>query len=206
MAPHSTRSLASVPYLPPIRTAPPLGAHDCTTCPARSSPYRHRLGRKVDAQQRFQPLRSPGRVRPAWRRCDGIALVSLQKGRGSADIADYFDRAPLLNLGRPKSRDFDDTMAIIETLDLVVTVDTSVAHLAGAMGKPVWILLPHAPDWRWLLERNDSPWYPTARLFRQSRPRDWGGVAHRLVEAWSGFPLAATAAGSVGEIKATELA
>jgi tetratricopeptide (TPR) repeat protein len=122
---------------------------------------------------------------------EGIALVSLQKGPGRAAIAGYFDRAPLLNLGA-EIADFDDTMAIIETLDLVVTVDTSVAHLAGAMGKPVWILLPYAPDWRWLLSRNDSPWYPSARLFRQSRPGDWGGVAHRVAEAWSGSAVAAT--------------
>jgi Tfp pilus assembly protein PilF len=127
---------------------------------------------------------------------DGIALVSLQKGPGRAAIATYFDHAPLLNLGA-EIADFDDTMAIIEALDLVVTVDTSVAHLAGAMGKPVWILLPYAPDWRWLLGRSDSPWYPSARLFRQSRPRDWGGVAHQVAHALSGSLLAATGAGSV---------
>jgi Tfp pilus assembly protein PilF len=121
---------------------------------------------------------------------DGIALVSLQKGPGRAEIAGYFDRAPLLNLGAAIV-DFVDTMAIIEGLDLVVTVDTSVAHLAGAMGRPVWILLPYVPDWRWLLDRNDSPWYPTARLFRQSHPGDWGDVARQVAEA-----LPRTAAGS----------
>ena len=65
-------------------------------------------------------------------------------------------------------------------LDLVITVDTSVAHLAGSLGKPVWILLPVTVDWRWLLNREDSPWYPTARLFRQPRPRDWAAVVERL--------------------------
>jgi ADP-heptose:LPS heptosyltransferase len=77
---------------------------------------------------------------------------------------------------------------VIETLDLVVTVDTVVAHLAGAMGKPVWIMLPYAPDWRWLLDRDDSPWYPTARLFRQPRPRDWDTVARRIADSLSSLP------------------
>jgi hypothetical protein len=115
---------------------------------------------------------------------DGISLVSLQKGPGQGATADYFERAPLLNLGA-EIADFADTMAVVETLDLVITVDTAVAHLAGAMGKPVWILLPYAPDWRWLLERSDSPWYPTARLFRQPSPGDWDSVAHEVAKALS---------------------
>jgi tetratricopeptide (TPR) repeat protein len=115
---------------------------------------------------------------------DGISLVSLQKGPAQSAIADYFDRAPLLNLGA-EIVDFVDTMSIIEALDLVVTVDTSVAHLAAAMGKPVWIMLSCAPDWRWLLERSDSPWYPTVRLFRQPSPGDWDTVARRVGEALS---------------------
>jgi hypothetical protein len=76
----------------------------------------------------------------------------------------------------PALEDFEDTAALVDLMDLIVTVDTSVAHLAGAMGKPVWILLPFSPDWRWLLDRADSPWYPTARLFRQPRLRDWDSV------------------------------
>ncbi len=72
-------------------------------------------------------------------------------------------------------RDFCDTAALIENLDLVITVDTAVAHLAGAMGKRVWVLLARIPDWRWMLERTDSPWYPTMRLMRQQVRGDWEG-------------------------------
>ncbi|WP_240324648.1 tetratricopeptide repeat protein [Trinickia diaoshuihuensis] len=79
--------------------------------------------------------------------------------------------------------DFADTAALTEHLDLIVSVDTSVAHLAGALGRPAWVLLPFAPDWRWLLEREDSPWYPSARLFRQQRSGDWATVIERVVAA-----------------------
>jgi len=104
-----------------------------------------------------------------------LALISLQKGPAQAQIGAYWGRAPLVNLG-PEIADFDDTMAILEALDLVVTVDTAVGHLAGAMGRPVWLMLPFVPDWRWLLDRADSPWYATARLFRQPAPRQWDPV------------------------------
>ncbi|MDA8430852.1 MAG: tetratricopeptide repeat protein [Geobacteraceae bacterium] len=79
--------------------------------------------------------------------------------------------------------DFADTAALIANLDLVITIDTSVAHLAGAMGKPVWAMLPFASDWRWMLDRSDSPWYPTMRLFRQSLPGDWGSVVNEINRA-----------------------
>ncbi len=80
-------------------------------------------------------------------------------------------------------KDFADTAALLDLMDIVVSVDTGVAHLAGAMGKPVWILLPFIPiDWRWMLDREDSIWYPTARLFRQSANRDWAGVIGRVNE------------------------
>jgi len=98
-------------------------------------------------------------------------LFSLQKGEAASDLKNnninwLTDLAPLID-------DFSDTAAIIQKLDLVITVDTSVAHLAGALGKRVWILLPYHPDWRWMLKRKDSPWYPTARLFRQNKPGNW---------------------------------
>jgi ADP-heptose:LPS heptosyltransferase len=76
--------------------------------------------------------------------------------------------------------DFADTAALIEPLDLVISVDTAIAHLAGAMGKPVWLLLPYVPDWRWMLTRADSPWYPTMRLFRQATRGDWDEPVARI--------------------------
>jgi ADP-heptose:LPS heptosyltransferase len=84
-------------------------------------------------------------------------------------------------------QDFADTAAVINCLDLVITVDTSVAHLAGAMGKPVWILLCSNPDWRWMRDREDSPWYPAARLFRQSAAGDWRGVVERVCRGLSAW-------------------
>ena len=112
----------------------------------------------------------------------GIALLALQKGPKTGQAGEYYGRAPLINVGA-EIQDYDDTMAILENLELLVTVDTSVAHLAGAMGRPVWIMLPRAPDWRWLLEREDSPWYPTVRLFRQTQVRRWDDVAQRIAAA-----------------------
>jgi tetratricopeptide (TPR) repeat protein len=80
-------------------------------------------------------------------------------------------------------QDYGDTALIIDQLDLVITVDTSVAHLAGALGKPVWTLLPYVPDWRWGLEGKTTPWYPTMRLFRQTRPGEWAEVLGRVAQA-----------------------
>jgi tetratricopeptide (TPR) repeat protein len=117
-----------------------------------------------------------------------LALISLQKGPAQAQIGTYWGRAPLVNLG-PEIADFADTMAILEELDLIVTIDTAVGHLAGAMGRPVWLMLPFAPDWRWLLDRADSPWYPTARLFRQPAPRQWGPVITEIVGRLAASPL-----------------
>ena len=85
-------------------------------------------------------------------------------------------------------RDFAETAGLISHLDLIVTVDTAVAHLAGAMGKPVWMLLTFVPDWRWLLDREDSPWYPTMRLFRQSVRGEWDDVVKRVAEALGHYP------------------
>jgi tetratricopeptide (TPR) repeat protein len=112
----------------------------------------------------------------------GVAFVALQKGAAVTEVGGYFGRAPLINLG-PELGDFEDTLAVIDGLDLVITVDTAIAHLAGAAGRPVWVMLPHAPDWRWLMARSDSPWYPTMRLFRAPAPRDWASVANKVASA-----------------------
>jgi len=111
-----------------------------------------------------------------------IALIALQQGPARADIAYYLGPAPLINLGTEVTG-FDDSLSIIDGLDLVITVDTAVAHLAASMGKPTWVLLPYAPDWRWLLQRADSPWYPSMRLFRQTKPGDWTGVVNAVCSA-----------------------
>jgi tetratricopeptide (TPR) repeat protein len=109
----------------------------------------------------------------------GITLLALQKGPKTEQAGAWYGRAPMINIGA-EIADYDDTMAILDNLDLLVTVDTSVAHLAGAMGRPVWIMLPRAPDWRWLLNRSNTPWYPSARLFRQKRVRRWDDVVKAI--------------------------
>jgi hypothetical protein len=96
-----------------------------------------------------------------------------------ADARMLHDHPHIVSLGA-ELRDFSDTAAVISLLDLVISVDTSVAHLAGALGKPVWIMLPYNGDWRWMLEGDASPWYPTARLFRQPRVGDWDSVLARV--------------------------
>ena len=114
----------------------------------------------------------------------GVRLVSLQKGFGSEQIAtvDF----PVLDLsGRldEVAGPFMDTAAVIRNLDLVVTADTAIAHLAGALGVPVWLALQFSPDWRWLQGRDDSPWYPTMRLFRQTTFGEWPDVFERIAKA-----------------------
>jgi tetratricopeptide (TPR) repeat protein len=108
-----------------------------------------------------------------------VHFFSLQIGERSADLkrAELMGKIAGVN---SQMKDFAATAAIIEQLDLVISVDTSTAHLAGALAKPIWLLLPFAPDWRWLLGRDDTPWYPTMRLFRQQQPGDWVGVAQSV--------------------------
>jgi tetratricopeptide (TPR) repeat protein len=117
-------------------------------------------------------------------------FVSLQRDLRAGD-ADLLQECPdLVHFGE-ELKDFAETAALIANLDLVISVDTSVAHLAGALAKPVWIMLPFVPEWRWLLDRQDSPWYPTARLFRQDDSRSWTGVIARIRAALRETPRGA---------------
>ena len=111
-----------------------------------------------------------------------LEFHSLQQELRAEDQA-WLSAAGHISLRQHQLTDFADTAALIAEMDLVISVDTSVAHLAGALGKPVWILLPYAPDFRWLLQRSDSPWYPTARLFRQTRAGEWSTVLDEVVQA-----------------------
>ena len=110
---------------------------------------------------------------------DGISFISLQRDPSAADAAALASMKRVTALGA-ELRDFDDTAAVLALCDLVIAVDTSLAHLAGALGRPIWILLPFRPDWRWMLVRPDSPWYPSARLYRQGALGDWASVVARV--------------------------
>jgi hypothetical protein len=121
-------------------------------------------------------------------RVTGVRFYSLQKGYAAGEAhtppagMDLVDWTSDLN-------DFADTAALIANLDLVISSDTAVVHLAGAMGKPVWVMLPFSPGCFWMLKRPDSPWYPTMKLFRQTRPRSWAEPANAILRALSEFPI-----------------
>jgi FkbM family methyltransferase len=137
-------------------------------------------GHPSDAQRSI-PLAFFGQLA----RVPGVRLISLQRGHGVEqleEIAGSFEIVQFDDVGTTSDA-FMDTAAIIWNVDLVVSCDTSVAHLAGALGVPVWVALPYAPDWRWLLDREDSPWYPSMRLFRQQSSGDWDDVFRRMASA-----------------------
>jgi ADP-heptose:LPS heptosyltransferase len=123
-------------------------------------------GHKHDAKRSIAP-----QLLSTLCRAPGVTWFSLQKGLPPPPR--------VIDL----AADFVETAAAMQHLDLVISVDTSVAHLAGALGKPVWTLLTFAPDYRWFLDREDSPWYPTMRLFRQPAPGDWPSVLERVAQA-----------------------
>ncbi|MEO5375316.1 MAG: tetratricopeptide repeat protein [Alphaproteobacteria bacterium] len=120
----------------------------------------------------------------------GVTLYSLQVDQGRDQLDDLVPTPSLVDIGGDIARDgglFMNTAAVMAGLDLIITIDTAAAHLAGALGRPVWVLLAHAADWRWLVGRDDSPWYPTARLFRQPRHGDWDAVISRMAGELSRF-------------------
>jgi hypothetical protein len=115
-------------------------------------------------------------------RVPGITFISLQTGDAASEIASLPDGTSLLQTPQLVA-DFAQTAALMHNLDLVITADTATAHLAGALGKPTWILIPHFPDWRWALTRTDCPWYPTARLFRADGPSQWATPVRQIAAA-----------------------
>jgi hypothetical protein len=120
-----------------------------------------------------------------------IDFYSLQKGQpGESELGELkrgnWNGPEIIDFSSQLS-DFSDTAALMENLDLLITVDTSTAHLAGALGKPVWILNRFDTCWRWLLERTDSPWYPTAKLYRQEKGEDWAHVIQRVKKDLASF-------------------
>jgi Flp pilus assembly protein TadD len=141
---------------------------------------RRKVGLLWEGRTRPDPRRSvPAESLAPLAQIGGICWVSLQVGNAGVE------RPPGLSLldFAGDLTDFGQTAALIQNLDLVVTIDSAVAHLAGALGKPAWVLLKSVPDWRWMLQRTDCPWYPTMRLFRQSRRGDWQSPVRKIVEA-----------------------
>ena len=170
---------ASVPYLP----LPPVARFPLPP----AVPGRLRVGLvwaggtgHLNDQMRSIPLKQ---LLPLLQAAD-CDFFSLQVGPRAADLAALPAGIRMTDIGS-RVRDFADTAAVMRQLDLIISVDTAALHLAGALARPVWALLPYAPDWRWLLEREDTPWYPTMRLFRQVAPRDWASVINRVQEELS---------------------
>ncbi|HEY2363861.1 MAG TPA: tetratricopeptide repeat protein [Candidatus Angelobacter sp.] len=121
---------------------------------------------------------------PVWGLA-GVSVYSLQVGAGREELS-AGDPVPVVDLGDiDRDGAFMDTAAIMEALDLVITIDTSIAHLAGGLGRPVWMVVPYWADWRWMIDRTDSPWYPTMRIFRQPQPGEWEPVFAELASALS---------------------
>jgi len=119
----------------------------------------------------------------------GVRLISLQRTHGLDQLGHLPAGMTVETLGEFDTGDdaFVDTAAIMKCLDLVITSDTAIPHLAGALGVPAWVVLKQVPDWRWMLERNDSPWYRSLRLFRQPAPGDWDGVVAEMTDALQGL-------------------
>jgi tetratricopeptide (TPR) repeat protein len=205
--------LSSLPYL--FRTqldSIPGGIPYLKVDPARIAAWRERLAATLPAGAKRIGLAWTGRpTHPNDRRrslplaalaplaaVGPAAFVSLQKPMPARDL-EAMQRFPGMTDLSEALTDFGETAALMENLDLVVTVDTSVGHLAGALGKPTWILIPKAADWRWMLEREDSPWYPSVRLFRQHKPGGWDEPMGKLRAALRAMLAGSPAEGVAGD-------
>ena len=190
-------------YYAPLLSLPALLKIDREEDIPRRVPYVHadpeRIERWRDRLQQIESGKKPFRIGVAWQgsqtfrgdrlrsiplrffapiaQLDNVHLVSLQKGFGTEQIADVANRIPLTVWeDLDETGAFVDTAALMRSLDLVISSDTAIAHLAGALGRPTWIALSTAADWRWHLDRDDSPWYPSVRLFRQPDLGNWGSI------------------------------
>ena len=200
---------AEVDVVCPLMSLPRAFKTDLATIPAKvpylAAPEPYRMVWRTLLGERKRP-----RIGLAWRgqqnlphrsmplaqlapvlQCADCEFHGLQKEMTGADRA-WLAAHPLLIDHSDDLKDFADTAAIAEQMDLVISIDTSVAHLAGALARPLWVMLPFAADFRWLLDRTDSPWYPTARLFRQVRAGDWTSVILAVAEALSGVTTGST--------------
>lgn len=184
-----TRTVADVPAELPYLHA---SAEHIEAWKPRLPPGRLRVGLVWKGDQRHsndanRSLPNLGVLAPLWQ-VAGVSFVSLQKGAGEDEARRAPPGQPLTHLGSDIA-DFADAAAVISCLDLVICVDTAIAHLAGALARPCWVLLPWTgTDWRWLHQRSDSPWYPNAmRLFRQSRAGDWSDAIVNVAQALTKF-------------------
>jgi hypothetical protein len=182
--PHAFRTtLSTIPGLAPLLRPDPARLADARRRLA-AVPGRLKIG-LVWAAGDWKPERSVPleRLKP-HAAIPGTVFVNLQRGPEYDRWRRQGGGPPMLDMGSDR---IADTTAAIAALDLVITVDTMVAHLAGSLGVPVWLMLHFAADWRWLLHRSDSPWYPTMRLFRQPMPGDWDSVVSEVASALPGL-------------------
>ena len=175
------------PQVPYLAAAPQLLSYWAAALPARTERLRVGIAWQGNPDHQADAFRSiPLAEFETLAEVEGVEWLSLQQGFGSEQVVKWRGARPLTALEAnvdQSSGAFMDTAAIVQQLDLVITSDTAIAHLAGALGVPTWIALNYVPDWRWMLDRDDSPWYPTVRLFRQSRMGDWGGVFAQIKSA-----------------------
>jgi hypothetical protein len=169
---------AHVPYLKPDKALVEAWRDKLATHKGRLKVGLAWAGNPANKLNRFRTM--PLSTLSSLAGIENICFFSLQKGEGAEQAKNPPKGMKLVDL-TDELKDFADTAALISNLDMVISVDTVVVHLAGALAKPVWTMLPFVPDWRWLLNRDDSPWYPTMRLFRQPQMGDWESVVKRTV-------------------------